>query len=345
MASELIPSRPLKLWAGILPSSDAAPPTLWTALVEKHSLLSWNCIPVLNGDLSIALLKSSQDTWTQLGSLNLNQLLGRESCPKIIARLTHSSELSKLKAFDSQNFICVPNSIKSIESEILENFVSSLSQNPVHANPPAPTRVKPKLLVHVCCGPDAAGVIDQLKEDFAIEMFWYDPNIQPKEEHDLRLQAFEKVCKITGTTYSVGEYDVENFEDQIKGLEFTPEQGAKCSNCYDMRLERAAREAQTRGFDAYTTTLAISPHKVQRKLEAFGALNEKKYGVPYYARNFMKHEGFKDSVEFTRKHEIFRQDYCGCIYSLWEGGPTARAKAELLGLPKPTTHLANPFLD
>ena len=79
MASELISPRPLKLWAGILPSTDDAPLALWTALVEKHYLLSWNCIPVLNSDLSIALLKSSQDTWTQLGSLNLNQLLGRES--------------------------------------------------------------------------------------------------------------------------------------------------------------------------------------------------------------------------------------------------------------------------
>jgi len=189
-----------------------------------------------------------------------------------------------------------------------------------------------KLLLHVCCGPDAAGVVQQLKSEFELSCFWYDPNIQPKQEHDKRLAAFVKVMELEGVPYTVGEYDVDNFLTKIKGLEHTPEQGAKCSKCYDMRLERSAVEAQRGNFDLYATTLAISPHKVQQKLVAFGELNEKRYDVPYFHRNFMKDDGFNDSVEYTRAHGIFRQDYCGCWFSLHEGGSAAKWLAQSLGL-------------
>ena len=199
--------------------------------------------------------------------------------------------------------------------------------------PPAP---REKLLLHVCCGPDAAGVLGQLKREFDLVAFWYDPNIQPREEHDLRLDAFLKVASLEGVPAIVGEYDLEHFYARIRGLEHTPEQGAKCSHCYDLRLERAAVEAKSRGCDLYATTLAISPHKVQEKLVAFGELNQKKYGVPYFHRNFMKDDGFKDSVAYTREHEIYRQDYCGCWFSLHEGGPAAQAYAERKGLLKGT---------
>lgn len=191
---------------------------------------------------------------------------------------------------------------------------------------------KPKILLHVCCGPDAAGVIDQLQEEFEVTCFWYDPNIQPKEEHDLRLEAFLKVCELKSVPAIVGEYDVDHFLQSIRGLEYTPEQGAKCSICYDLRLERSALECHRQGISHFTTTLAISPHKVQEKLKNFGELAGKKHQVTYVARNFMKHEGFKDSVQFTRTHNIFRQDYCGCWYSLHEGGTKARLTAKQLGL-------------
>ncbi|MEI7441761.1 MAG: epoxyqueuosine reductase QueH [bacterium] len=196
---------------------------------------------------------------------------------------------------------------------------------------------KKKILVHVCCGPDAAGVIEQLQEEFEVLCFWYDPNIQPKEEYDLRLKAFEKVAELKNTKSIIGEYDVENFFENIKGLEHTPEQGAKCSVCYDMRLERSALEAKKQNCDLFTTTLAISPHKVQQKLKAFGEVAAKRHGVPYLARNFMKHEGFKESVKFTIENDIYRQDYCGCLYSLHEGGPKARQMADQLGLSTSST--------
>ena len=198
-----------------------------------------------------------------------------------------------------------------------------------------------KMLLHVCCGPDAAGVIEQLKRDFDLVAFWYDPNIQPREEHDKRLAAFLRVAELEDVPAIVGEYDAENFLQSIRGLEHTPEQGAKCSVCYDLRLERAAIEAKRQGCDLYTTTLAISPHKVQEKLRNFGTVNEKRHGIPYYARNFMKDDGFKDSVAYTREHGIFRQNYCGCWFSLFEGGRTAREFATQLGLDAETLRQAS----
>ncbi len=191
---------------------------------------------------------------------------------------------------------------------------------------------KKKLLLHVCCGPDAAGVVEQLKDEFELTCFWYDPNIQPKEEYDLRLNAFLKVTEILNVKAIVGEYDVTNFLDKISGLEASPEQGAKCTICYDMRLERSAIEAKKLNCDLFSTTLAISPHKVQLKLKQLGENLAKKYEVPYLARNFMKEDGFKDSVEFTLEHNIYRQDYCGCWFSLHEGGALARKTADALGL-------------
>lgn len=193
---------------------------------------------------------------------------------------------------------------------------------------------KKKLLLHVCCGPDAAGVVEQLKDEFDLTCFWYDPNIQPKAEYDLRLDAFLKVTRILDIPTVVGEYDVEKFLDKIEGLEASPEQGAKCTLCYDMRLERSAVEAKKLNCDLFSTTLAISPHKVQEKLKLLGTKLGKKTGVPYLARNFMKEDGFKDSVSFTEEHNIYRQDYCGCWFSLHEGGPQARQLANNLGLTK-----------
>ncbi len=191
-----------------------------------------------------------------------------------------------------------------------------------------------KILLHVCCGPDAAGVINQLKRDFDVVCFWYDPNIQPKDEYDLRLKAFEQVADIEKIPYVVGEYDTDRFFELIKGLEHTPEQGAKCSICYDMRLERSALEAKALDCDYFATTLAISPHKVQEKLKRFGEISGQRHQVEYFHKNFMKDEGFKKSVEYTRDYNIYRQDYCGCLYSLHEGGANAQKLAKQLNLRK-----------
>lgn len=125
---------------------------------------------------------------------------------------------------------------------------------------------KPKILLHVCCGPDATVPILDLKKDYEVIGFWYDPNIQPKVEYDKRLQAFIKVCEIEGVQWIEGEYDVKNFFKRIKGLENTPERGEKCTECYDMRLERTARLAKEMDIQYWTSSLNNSPHKDMEKM-------------------------------------------------------------------------------
>lgn len=187
---------------------------------------------------------------------------------------------------------------------------------------------KPKLLLHVCCWPDATIPIVDLKEQYDITCFWYDPNIQPKAEYDKRLEAFKKVCEIEDIAWIEGEYDVKNFFERIKWLEETPEKGEKCTECYDMRLERTSQLARELGITYWTTTLNISPHKDLEKMFRLGdkwsapsvltdiSLKEgDKKKLEFLKIAFRKNWGFQRSVEYTKKYDIYRQNYCGCVYS------------------------------
>ncbi|USN57795.1 MAG: epoxyqueuosine reductase QueH [Candidatus Peribacteria bacterium] len=174
---------------------------------------------------------------------------------------------------------------------------------------------KPKLLLHICCGPDATVPIMDLKQDYEVICFWYDPNIQPKKEYDKRLKAFKRVCEIEGVECIEGEYDVENFFKKIKGLEHTPEKGDKCTECYDMRLERTAYEAEKLGIHYWTSTLNTSPHKDLEKMFRLGDKHSMKKNLEFLKIAFRKNNGFLRSVEYTTKHNIYRQNYCGCVYS------------------------------
>ncbi len=174
---------------------------------------------------------------------------------------------------------------------------------------------KPRLLLHVCCGPDATVPIMDLKKDYELLCFWYDPNIQPKSEYDKRLEAFKKVCEIEKVAYIEGEYDITRFFEVIKGYEHTPERGEKCTLCYDMRLERSARLGKELGYTHYTSTLNTSPHKDLEKMFSLGEKHGTKYGLEFLKIAFRKNNGFQRSVDYTREHDIYRQDYCGCVYS------------------------------
>lgn len=186
---------------------------------------------------------------------------------------------------------------------------------------------KEKLLLHICCGPDATVPIMDLKKQYEVVCFWYDPNIQPKPEHDKRVDAFKKVCEIEDVEYIIGEYDVGNFFKKIQWLEHTPEKGEKCTACYDMRLERSALEARKLGIKYWTSTLNTSPHKDLEKMfrlwdkwsiqetvdpKSKDTLKEK---LEFFKIAFRKNKWFERSVEYTKKHDIYRQNYCGCIYS------------------------------
>lgn len=174
---------------------------------------------------------------------------------------------------------------------------------------------KPKLLLHVCCGPDATVPIMDLKKDYDLVCFWYDPNIQPKDEYDKRLEAFKKVCEIEEVPFIEGEYDVANFLAEIKGLEHTPEKGEKCAKCYDMRLRRTAELAVEMGIRHFSSTLNNSPHKDLAKMFDLGDKNALSNNLVFLKEAFRKNGGFDRSVEYTKKHQIYRQNYCGCVFS------------------------------
>ncbi len=174
---------------------------------------------------------------------------------------------------------------------------------------------KEKLLLHVCCGPDASVPIMDLKDKYDLVCFWYDPNIQPKAEYDKRFKEFVRVCKIEKVLYIEWEYDVENFLQEIRWFENTPEKWEKCTKCYDLRLRRAALEAKKLWIKYWTTTLNISPHKDLEKMFKIGDKYDLKHNLEFLKIAFRKNKGFERSVEYCKKYNIYRQNYCGCIYS------------------------------
>lgn len=174
---------------------------------------------------------------------------------------------------------------------------------------------KEKLLLHICCWPDATVPIMDLKEKYDLTCFWYDPNIQPKKEYNKRLKAFIKVCEIEKVPFIEWEYDVDNFFRKIKWLEQTPEKWEKCEKCYDMRLERTSREAKSLGIKYWTSTLNTSPHKDLEKMFRLWDKHSLEKNLEFLKIAFRKNDWFKRSVDYTKKHNIYRQNYCWCIYS------------------------------
>lgn len=174
---------------------------------------------------------------------------------------------------------------------------------------------KPKLLLHICCWPDATVPIMDLKKEYEVVCFWYDPNIQPKREYNKRLQAFAKVCQIEWVEWIEWEYDVANFLNEIKWLEHTQERGEKCVKCYDMRLKRTALEAEKLWIKHWTSTLLTSPHKDIQKMFDLWEKHSLEKKLHFLKIAFRKNNGFLRSVEYCKTHDIYRQNYCGCIYS------------------------------
>lgn len=181
-------------------------------------------------------------------------------------------------------------------------------------------KVREKLLVHVCCGPDVTMPILELRDEYDIVCFWYDPNIQPKEEHDKRFEAFKQVCEIEHIPFIKWAYDVKNFFQRIRWLEDTPEKWEKCTNCYDMRMYVSAKLAARLWFRYYTSSLNTSPKKDLEKLFSIGHQYAKRYNLTFLDIPFRKWGGFERSVEYTKEHNIYRQNYCGCVYSIREKG-------------------------
>lgn len=177
---------------------------------------------------------------------------------------------------------------------------------------------KPTLLLHACCAPCSSAVLEYLSTFFDITMFFYNPNIYPESEFVFRLEELKRLLEqmnLNEIRVVAPDYDNMEFENVVKGLEDVPEGGARCAKCYRLRQERAADYAAKYNFDYFTTTLSISPYKNAQWLNEIGLELEKKYGIKYLCSDFKKGDGYKRSCELSREYNLYRQNYCGCIYS------------------------------
>lgn len=175
---------------------------------------------------------------------------------------------------------------------------------------------RPKLLLHSCCGPCSSYVLEYLTQYFEVYLSYYNPNIQPREEYELRLLNQKKVLeRIPGVTLVECGYDGEAYEKAAEGLENEPEGGARCTECFRLRLDFAAREAKRLGCDYCCTTLTVSPHKDAQRINTLGEELCERCGVKWLPGDFKKRNGYKRSIELSREFDLYRQNYCGCLYS------------------------------
>ena len=178
---------------------------------------------------------------------------------------------------------------------------------------------KPRLLLQSCCGPCSSYVLEALTPYCRVTVLYYNPNIQPREEYDRRLETQRKIIAALPTATPVEilecEYDGEAYDAAVRGLEDEPEGGARCSVCFALRLEETARRASELGYDWFCTTLTVSPHKDAGRLNAIGTAMGERYGVPFLPSDFKKREGYKRSILLSKEYDLYRQDYCGCLFS------------------------------
>jgi predicted adenine nucleotide alpha hydrolase (AANH) superfamily ATPase len=176
--------------------------------------------------------------------------------------------------------------------------------------------MKQKLLLHSCCGPCSTSVIEKLKEEFDLAVFFYNPNIYPKEEYKNRLEAEVKFCNAIGIRLIEGEYDHERWLSEVKGLENEKEGGARCEVCFKMRLEATAAKAKDLEFDYFAATLSVSPHKDYKLISKLGSELAMAHNIKFLDRDFKKENGYKRSIDLSKEHDLYRQNYCGCEFSI-----------------------------
>lgn len=181
------------------------------------------------------------------------------------------------------------------------------------------SETKPSLLLHICCAPCSSYVLEYLSGYFDITLFFYNPNITSESEYNYRIAEAERLIAempLSGKVRFVSErYDISEFFAVAKGFENEPEGGERCFMCYELRLRETCEYAKQNGFDYFTTTLSISPYKNAEKLNSIGKLLSEEYGVKYLFSDFKKKNGYKRSIELSLEYNLYRQDYCGCIYS------------------------------
>ena len=190
---------------------------------------------------------------------------------------------------------------------ILENTIKALDGK------------RPRLLLHACCAPCSSYVLEYLSSFFDITLFFFNPNISPKEEYSFRAEELSRLLSLMGlekkVSLIVAPYESEAFDALAKGKEALPEGGARCADCYRLRLAKTAEVAAEGRFDYFTTTLSISPYKNAKWLNTIGKEEGDRCGAQYLFSDFKKKNGYKRSCELSQQYGLYRQDYCGCVYS------------------------------
>lgn len=176
---------------------------------------------------------------------------------------------------------------------------------------------KPSLLLHACCAPCSSYVLEYLASHFNITLFFYNPNIYPEDEYKKRLDELKRLVREMKLNIKVLEehYVPDEFFEISKGLENIPEGGERCRKCYRLRLQKTAEAAKADRYDFFCTTLSISPHKNAEWINEIGNELSKDYGTAFLPNDFKKKNGYKRSIELSKKYNLYRQNFCGCIFS------------------------------
>ena len=177
----------------------------------------------------------------------------------------------------------------------------------------------PKLFLHSCCAPCSSYVLEYLSEYFEITVFYYNPNIYPPREYEERAREQKRFIEQFPARYPIsyveGNYDTKRFYEMAKGLEHIPEGGERCFRCYELRMREAAMLAKEGGYDFFTTTLSISPLKNAQKLNEIGEALQAEFGIRHLPSDFKKKGGYQRSTQLSKEYELYRQNYCGCVFS------------------------------
>ena len=193
-------------------------------------------------------------------------------------------------------------------NSIMENIIDNIEEG-----------CTPSILLHSCCAPCSSHVIDVLSKHFDITILYYNPNIEPKEEYEKRkaeeIRFINEFPNKNKLDIMDCDHDNDLFHETIKGLENEKEGGARCIKCYYLRLDKTAKLAKEYNYDYFATTLTVSPLKNSQKLNEIGKYLSEKYDIKYLYSDFKKKEGYKHSIELSKEYNLYRQDYCGCIYS------------------------------
>jgi len=177
----------------------------------------------------------------------------------------------------------------------------------------------PSVLLHSCCAPCSSASITRLTPYANITILYYNPNIEPKEEYlkrkEEQIRLINEIDSVNKINIIDCDYDNDNYHNIIKGHENDPERGSRCYICYKNRMEYTAKKAKEGNYDFFATTLTVSPYKVTKWINEIGFDLENKYNIKYLPSDFKKENGYKLSIELSKKYKLYRQNYCGCIYS------------------------------